>query len=342
MEKFSSILKNEKIKNSVSAFFSKIKFIFEVIKAKTISFFGNEKLNNFFASKLMKRIGLVLVILVALLQIVFGVLIYGFKSEDKATRIVTKVIPFPIAVANQDFITYGDYLHEKDYIHHFYKATEQNTVDFAEIDKQITDQLIENKLIGFQALINKSRVSKKNVDTAVQGIVDQNGGQEKVDKVLSDLYGLDLKQFKVLVKSQMIRDKLDQDLIARATVSHILVRIDKNAPDDKVAEAKTKITGYLNEIKGGLNFAEAAKKYSEDTGSADQGGSLEPFAAGEMVPEFSDAAFATKVGEISEPVRSEFGWHIIKVEKKTGKIQKSFGDWLSNLEKKSLILKFIK
>lgn len=342
MKNITSSLKDGKIINLIKAFLGKTKLVILAVVNSIKYFFASEKVKHVLTSKIIKGVCLFFVLLIALAQVVFGVLIYGFKSEDKATRVVSKIIPFPAAVANQDFITYADYLHEKDYIHHFYQATEQGNVDFTEIDKQIIDQSIENKLIGFQAFLNKSSVSKKDVDSAVQDIIDQNGGQEKVDKVLSDLYGLNLKQFKSLVKTQMVRDKLDKDLIAKVTVSHILVRVDKNAPDDKVSEAKAKIDGYLNEIKGGLDFSEAAKKYSEDVGSAEQGGQLEPFAVGEMVPEFSATAFSTKVGEISEPVRSEFGWHIIKVEAKTGKIEKSFGDWLNDLKKKSLILKFIK
>lgn len=342
MKKIINFLRSGRIGSFIKMSINKIGFVIGKIKSLIIKLFTSEKLNSFFRSKMTKRISLILIILIGLVQIGFGVMIYGFKSEDKVTRVVASIIPFPVAITNQNFISYSDYLHEKDYIHHFYKATEQDKVDFAEVDKQILDQLIENKLIGFQALINKSTVNKKDVNSAVQDITDQNGGQDKVNKVLSDLYGLNLKQFRALVKTQMVRDKLDQDLIARVTVRHILVRVDKNAPDDKVAEAKAKADSYLKEIKGGLDFAEAAKKYSEDVGSAEQGGALEPFAFGEMVPEFSKAAFSTKVGQISDPVRSEFGWHIIKVEKKTGKIEKSFGEWLNDLKKKSLVLKFIK
>lgn len=331
-----------KIGSSLKILLGKLRFVIGRIVTAVKTLVASDKFNQFFASKIVKRIGFALVVLIVIVQIAFGVLIYGFKSEDKATRIIAKIIPFPVAVANQDFITYGGYLHEKDYIHHFYKATEQDKVDFNEIDKQILDQLIENKIIGFQAFVGQSKVGKDEVNLAVNDIIDQNGGEEKVNKVLADLYGLNLKQFKVLVKSQMVRDKLDKELISRVTARHILVRVDKNTPDDKVAEAKTKIEGYLKEIQGGLDFAEAAKKYSEDVGSAEQGGALEPFTSGEMVPEFSKAAFETIEGEISEPVRSEFGWHIIKVEKKTGKIEKSFGEWLNDLKKKSLIIKLLK
>jgi parvulin-like peptidyl-prolyl isomerase len=83
-----------------------------------------------------------------------------------------------------------------------------------------------------------------------------------------------------------------EKLIAKVTAQHILVTVDAAATDEQVAAAKAKAEGYLTEINAGLDFAEAAKKYSEDTGSATTGGYLDPFSNGDMVKEFSDAAYA--------------------------------------------------
>lgn len=279
---------------------------------------------------------------IALIEVGFGFMVYKFKSEDKATRIAARIIPYPAAIVNQDIITYGEYLREKDYIHHFYESTGQEGIDYQAIDKEITNQLIENKLLSYQAVINRTKVEKSEVDTAINQIIDQNGGQDKVEKVLGDLYGLNLGQFRQLVEEQLTRDKLNDKLIMRVKVSHILVRVDSAAPQEQADAAKAKIDGYLTEIKGGLDFAEAAKKYSEDTGSAEVGGSLEPFANGEMVPEFSKASFDGSVGEIAGPIRTDFGWHIIKIEDRTGKIDKPFSDWLTEIKDKSLIFTFIK
>lgn len=282
----------------------------------------------------------VVFVLLAITEIVFAVMIYGFRIDNKATQMAAKIIPFPIAVVNWDFITYDDYINERNYIHHFYSATKQEEVDFKEIDSQIIDQLVENKIIKFRALRDGIKVEKKDIDSTINAIVEQNGGKEKVEKVLQELYGLTLKDFTKLVKTQLLRDKLNEKSIAKIEAKHILIRVDKDATQDKVDAAKVKIDGILTEIKGGLDFAEAAKKYSEDIGSAEQGGKLEPFAKGDMVDEFSDEAFKTKVGEISVPVRSEFGWHIIKVESKTGKIEEKFTDWMDGIKAKSLIIKF--
>jgi len=278
-------------------------------------------------------------VFISIAQVGFGIAIYGFKQEIPATRLVASIFPYPAAIVNQDFISFKDYLLEKDYIHHFYKSTKQEDIDFAEIDKEIMNQLIENKLIANQARHSSLRITGDEVDATVKDIVDQNGGEEKVGEVLDELYGLNLEQFKELVRTQLLREKLADELIAKVKVKHILIRVDKDATDDKVVESKAKIDSVLNEIKGGVDFAEAAKKYSEDTGSAEQGGQLEAFTKGEMVEEFSDKAFSTLVGTISDPVRTDFGWHIIKVEERTGSIEKSFADWLVELKSNSFIVK---
>jgi peptidyl-prolyl cis-trans isomerase C len=83
--------------------------------------------------------------------------------------------------------------------------------------------------------------------------------------------------------------------------SHILV------------ETKEEAEGLYEKIKKGSSFEELAKKFSKDRGSASKGGDLGFFSRGKMVPEFEQVAFRLKKGEVSEPVRTRFGYHIIKV-----------------------------
>lgn len=311
----------------------------EITGGKKINFSG--KFFSFFKSRVFINVIVSLLFVLGLIEVVFAVMIYGFKLDNKATQLATKIIPYPVAVVNQDFITFGQYQDEKDYIHHFYSATEQADLDFVSIDKEILNQAIENKMLAFQAFRNKIKVNQSDVDTSINQIIDQNGGAEKLDKALAELYGLNLKQFETLVRTQLLREKVSKELILKVKVSHILVRVDKDTTADKVDAAKVKIDGIKKEIDDGADFAEIAKKSSEDTGSAEAGGSLDAFTQGEMVQEFSDVAFSTPVGKISDPVRSEFGWHIIKVENKTGMINQSFNDWLTGIKDKSLILKLI-
>ncbi|MBR0034588.1 MAG: peptidylprolyl isomerase, partial [Synergistaceae bacterium] len=79
----------------------------------------------------------------------------------------------------------------------------------------------------------------------------------------------------------------------------------------------TELAKVVYELKSGASFDAVAKKYSRDPGSAQNGGDLGEFPRGVMVPEFEKAAFELKEpGEVSEPVKTQFGWHIIKLEER--------------------------
>ena len=79
-------------------------------------------------------------------------------------------------------------------------------------------------------------------------------------------------------------------------------------------QAKAKAEDLRKQIVAGANFEELAKKESDDTGTGARGGDLGSFSRGQMVPEFDQAAFAAKVGEVTPVVKTQFGYHIIKVE----------------------------
>jgi peptidyl-prolyl cis-trans isomerase D len=105
---------------------------------------------------------------------------------------------------------------------------------------------------------------------------------------------------------------------------HILIK----AKDDKPAsmdEALAKVKNILKDLKVS-NFSEMAKKFSEDTGSKDSGGQLGFFPRGRMVPEFEKAAFTGEVGKISEPVKTQYGYHVILVDEKKGASEKSLDE----------------
>lgn len=95
---------------------------------------------------------------------------------------------------------------------------------------------------------------------------------------------------------------------------HILFRVDQDAEEEAVNQAKAKAEELLQQLKEGADFAELAKEHSEDPGSGKEGGDLGFFNKGMMIPEFEQAAFALAPGEISDPVRTSFGFHLIKVE----------------------------
>ncbi|HVP55541.1 MAG TPA: peptidyl-prolyl cis-trans isomerase [Candidatus Eisenbacteria bacterium] len=105
------------------------------------------------------------------------------------------------------------------------------------------------------------------------------------------------------------------------TARHILIKTPTPGPDGKVdpkgvEAAKAKAEDIQKQLKAGADFADLAKKYSEDPGSAQEGGLLPPLTRGRTVPEFEQAAFNTPKGQTTGIIRTSYGFHIIRVEDK--------------------------
>jgi peptidyl-prolyl cis-trans isomerase D len=120
-------------------------------------------------------------------------------------------------------------------------------------------------------------------------------------------------------------------------VSHILIKTPLPGPDGKVdekgaAEAQRRAEDLLKQIKSGAKFEDQAKKYSEDPGSAKEGGSLGWIGRGQTVPEFEKAAFSLPKGQISDLIKSSYGFHIIRVDDKQDAHMKSLDEVKSEIE----------
>ena len=126
-------------------------------------------------------------------------------------------------------------------------------------------------------------------------------------KELAQPYLTNVKYDQQLVKEMYERMKKEVD------ASHILFAVKPGASDKGVEEARKKAEKVRQEILAGKDFNEAAREYSDDPSAKTNGGNLGYFSAFQMVAPFEDAAYKTPVGEISEPVRSSFGFHLIKV-----------------------------
>ena len=108
---------------------------------------------------------------------------------------------------------------------------------------------------------------------------------------------------------------------------HILVGTKAMGDDKKPLtddEAKAKVAKIQAELKAGKSFADAAKEYSDDPGSKDKGGLYEDTAFGKFVPEFDKAVRAQEIGKVGEPVKTDFGYHLILVEKITPAVPETF------------------
>lgn len=121
---------------------------------------------------------------------------------------------------------------------------------------------------------------------------------------------------------------------AQRKVRHILIAVPKNAGEAAVKAARKKAEGILAKLHKGASFAKLAKMYSDDPGSAKEGGSLGWIQKGMMVPAFDKATFALKKDQISGLVRTKYGFHIIEVTGIRKGHQESFAEVRSQLEKR--------
>jgi peptidyl-prolyl cis-trans isomerase C len=144
------------------------------------------------------------------------------------------------------------------------------------------------------------------------------------DKKLGDSDAF--KKSLAFARERLLMDKLLTDEAKAATTEAAMRKVYDEAAsqmggDEEVrarhilVEAEDEAKQIVDELKKGGDFAELAKKKSKDPGASD-GGDLGYFTKEQMVPEFSKVAFATEPGKISDPVKSQFGWHVIKVEDK--------------------------
>ncbi|HBU70024.1 MAG TPA: hypothetical protein DEE98_06515 [Elusimicrobia bacterium] len=189
-----------------------------------------------------------------------------------------------------------------------------------QFEKRIEDQLMVMKLIEQEI---KSKLSQP-AEGDVKKLYDQIQGKIEGKKL-----GLDKKEEDELETLAKLFNRVSSEQVR---AKHILVTIDKNATMAEKSAALAKIKKVQKELKGGADFSELAKKYSDDPGSKNRGGDLGYFAKGDMVPEFEKAAFSLQVGQVSEPVLTDFGYHIIKVDEKKASKRLSFEDAQNDLK----------
>ena len=145
-------------------------------------------------------------------------------------------------------------------------------------------------------------------------------------------------QSKVKLSDAEIREYYDENLASfripkKVVARHILIKVSPDADPETVKKTKERALKILKLAREGKNFAELAKKYSEGPSRKD-GGYLGEFTKESMVKPFAEKAFSMKAGEISEPVRTQFGWHIIKVEKVIDAHTISFKDAKKGIQEK--------
>ena len=201
--------------------------------------------------------------------------------------------------------------------------------------QMILEEMIKEKLIEKRAAAIK--VADEEVTETFKKFTASLGAEEEVKKQI-EASGQTLDSIRENIRTSLRQDHwLDAEIAKTGGVSdkdaetfykenadkflspeevrasHILVRIPPESKPEVVVEKQKAAQAIADRVKKGEDFAKLAKELSEDPSAKENSGDLNFFAKEQMVPEFSEAAFKMKKDEISEPVRSQFGYHVIKV-----------------------------
>lgn len=186
---------------------------------------------------------------------------------------------------------------------------------------QTLDSMIADKIVNMEAEKQKIAVTDDEIQAELDKMAESYGGKETFEQQLA-LSGMTVDNMKSEIKSYLETVKLLEPRI-KITDEEISTYFDQNKDDfnepEQVEASHILVAdeATAKEVKQKLNeggdFASLAAEYSTDTNNAKNGGELGYFERGVMGEAFENAAFSMKVGDISEPVKSQFGYHIIKV-----------------------------
>jgi len=175
-------------------------------------------------------------------------------------------------------------------------------------------QLLLQRLVDLKVFAMEARALKIDREKTVRTLIE-----DQVDNVLAREY-LNRQDFsRPRVTDEDIRKYYDEHSAefqrpARVKARHILIAVSADAGEKEVAEARAKAEKIKAEVERNGDFSARAAKYTDDRKTGKKGGDLGYFSREKMAASFSEAAFGLKVGEISEPVRTDRGFHIITVD----------------------------
>lgn len=188
----------------------------------------------------------------------------------------------------------------------------------------VLDTLISDEIIRQEMKKENIKVSDKEIAEEMEAYMDTFGGEDTFNEVLKNS-GVDVSIIEKNIMTYLASKKILEPRI-EITDEEIQTYFDENKDSfDKEEEVEAShilvddektAKEVVKKIEQDEDFAELAKEYSTDTASKDNGGELGFFAKGDMVKEFEEKAFGMENGDISEPVKTEYGYHIIKVTDK--------------------------
>lgn len=261
--------------------------------------------------RMMKWIALAIVVIVIVLGVGAWALVYRMPDQNpggmRSWLINSFNLPVAVVYTNGSWRTVPLEKYENNIqaATHFFDKQQEYGLSLASrptlavLREQEYDREIELEVTKELASKEDITVTDEDIQTYFnENILPQAASEDEIATTLKDLYDWTVEDFKQQVLYPVVlRKKLNDKLTTDAAVD---------------TQAKTTAEDVLAQVqKGEKSFADLAKEYSDDTGSAAQGGSLGSFGKGTMVQEFEDAAFDLQAGQVSGLVKTQYGYHII-------------------------------
>ena len=226
------------------------------------------------------------------------------------------------------------------------KADPMKFIQDPELKARILGELIDQKVLLAQAeqdtnIFVEDREVKRELNNRIEQVINQVGSTEELEKMYNMSIREIRREFEESIREGLMVEKFKQRKMSGAKVSrkeieefyekfktelsdrpatinlaHIVIKV---SPEETAAERAESLVDSLHKIlMDGAEFEELAEKFSQDPGTAKRGGLLNWASRGTFVPEFEEVAFSLEVGETSEPVNTRFGYHIIRLNDRTG------------------------
>ncbi|MDP5171452.1 MAG: peptidylprolyl isomerase [Bacteroidia bacterium] len=270
-----------------------------------------------------------------------GILVF-IGSLLAVTPSFSQTIDRIVAVVGEEIILQSDVDNQFNYLL-INGEKDDGTLRCQVLDQLIVGKLLLNKAEQDSLVVSDGQVSGE-VDRRVKYFVDQMGTKERFEEV----YGRSIEQFKADIapdiRKELLTDAQRRALLADADVTprevkkffgevnadslgylpaevqlnHIVIQ--PKVSQESIERAKELLTDLQSQAANGKDFATLANQYTQEPGGRQRGGSLGWFGRGAMVPEFEAVVYQLRVGEVSQPFRTEFGYHIVRLNDKRGEM----------------------
>ncbi len=264
------------------------------------------------------------------LYLVFGVTgyinVYNQKSESRFSEVLMGLYPLPAAKVDSSYVWSHRFLQRLRFLNTFNSQAPAEVRDKlpteVELREKIMAGLIEDQVVLLEATELGVRVTKEELDAAFE---EQKKQTENFEATLKALYGMSAQEFKQVIAERILKEKLKSVVLLRVKVRHILT-----ATEGAAREARTK-------IEQGGTFEDVAKEYSQDTQTKEVGGNLGYWTTGELAAQvstnFEEVAFSLPISQLSDPIQTKFGFHVIQITERNEGEPKTYADWYAEVQK---------